>query len=534
MVGESYTDQISGGAINTSDVGLNSQTSATTITLTNPAKRIQRITMTAASQQLRMPPADVLSNGTDFVVDNVGANAFDITTNDGATVIVAAATGSGYLVYVVDNGTEQGTWQGRALAGGGASSGANSDITSLLGLTTPLTPAQGGTGIDGSATGGSAQYVKQESSGGNFTIGTIPVGDYPTMTGDSGSGGTKGAVPAPGSGDASNQKFLKADGTWTTPSGTGAAASETYVTMGNSAGLSAERALTAGTGVSITDGGADSTVTINVSNAVPATSGNALAFVRVNSAATGLEYRTPQQSIDAISQMTTRGDIITHDGSNVVRKALGASKTVLQSDGSDPVYSLVAVDNMATGVGAFETGDTCDSFRASKTGWVLLDGRTIGSAASGATNRANADTEDLFTVLWNQLADAQAAVSGGRGVSASADFAADKTLTLPDASGHARAGRDNMSGTSRNNLTSALNGDTLGASGGAETHSLTGAQNGPHNHDYLATPNNTTAVQTSGSANVSGQTTAQTSTSGSGTAHNNTQPTLIMNVFIKL
>lgn len=46
------------------------------------------------------------------------------------------------------------------------------------------------------------------------------------MVGDSGSGGTKGLVPAPAAGEAAALKYLKADGTWqTTPSA--AAASET-------------------------------------------------------------------------------------------------------------------------------------------------------------------------------------------------------------------------------------------------------------------------------------------------------------------
>ncbi len=42
-----------------------------------------------------------------------------------------------------------------------------------------------------------------------------------TMIGDTGTGGTKGLVPAPGSGDAAAGKFLKADGTFAVPSGTG-------------------------------------------------------------------------------------------------------------------------------------------------------------------------------------------------------------------------------------------------------------------------------------------------------------------------
>ena len=41
------------------------------------------------------------------------------------------------------------------------------------------------------------------------------------MVGDSGAGGTKGLVPAPAAGDAAASKFLKADGTWTAPTGAG-------------------------------------------------------------------------------------------------------------------------------------------------------------------------------------------------------------------------------------------------------------------------------------------------------------------------
>jgi len=54
------------------------------------------------------------------------------------------------------------------------------------------------------------------------------------MVGDSGSGGTKGLVPAPAGGDAAAVKFLKADGTWAVPAGTGGftAASTTEVLTG--------------------------------------------------------------------------------------------------------------------------------------------------------------------------------------------------------------------------------------------------------------------------------------------------------------
>lgn len=61
-------------------------------------------------------------------------------------------------------------------------------------------------------------------------------------------------------------------------------------------------------------------------------------------------------------------------------------------------------------------------------GWVELSDGTIGSASSGASTRANADTEDLYTLIWNGVSNTYAPVSGGRGVSAAADFAANKTI----------------------------------------------------------------------------------------------------------
>lgn len=53
----------------------------------------------------------------------------------------------------------------------------------------------------------------------SINSGTVPAANLPAMVGDSGSGGTRGAVPAPAAGDAAAGKFLKADGTWATASG---------------------------------------------------------------------------------------------------------------------------------------------------------------------------------------------------------------------------------------------------------------------------------------------------------------------------
>lgn len=92
-----------------------------------------------------------------------------------------------------------------------------------------------------------------------------------------------------------------------------------------------------------------------------------------------------------------------------------------------------------------QTGMTHFEFvQATKSGYVRLNGRTLGNAASGATERANADASALFIYLWNNMTNALAPVSTGRGGSGASDFAANKTITLPDCRGAAMIGLDDM------------------------------------------------------------------------------------------
>jgi len=77
-------------------------------------------------------------------------------------------------------------------------------------------------------------------------------------------------------------------------------------------------------------------------------------------------------------------------------------------------------------------------FAAAPAGYIDLNGGTIGSTASGASTRANADTINLYTEIWNNtaVADLPIYTSAGavtaKGASAAADFAANKRLTIPD------------------------------------------------------------------------------------------------------
>jgi len=142
-------------------------------------------------------------------------------------------------------------------------------------------------------------------------------------------------------------------------------------------------------------------------------------------------------------------------------------------------------------------------------GHILAAG-TIGSNASGAihtTTTAGQDTEPLYTHFWNQCADAQCPVSGGRGASAAADYAANKTLTLPDIEGTTLRMLTDMVGSSNNRITvagSGLDGTILAAVGGSETHQLigdelpsispSGSTNTSGNHNHAGSSTNTTGA----------------------------------------
>jgi microcystin-dependent protein len=100
-------------------------------------------------------------------------------------------------------------------------------------------------------------------------------------------------------------------------------------------------------------------------------------------------------------------------------------------------------------------------------GFVRANGRTIGNATSSGTERANADTLALFTFLYN--VDPNLVVSGGRGASPAADYAANKNIALPDWRGRTLAFLDDMGNTAAGRLTAAGFGVAATVLGAAST-----------------------------------------------------------------
>lgn len=156
-------------------------------------------------------------------------------------------------------------------------------------------------------------------------------------------------------------------------------------------------------------------------------------------------------------------------------------------------------------------------------GFLLCYGQSLNAASSP-------EYADLYAIIGTTY--------GGTGITA---------FNVPDLRGRVAAGQDDMGGTSANRLTSPLDGDVLGGSGGTQTHALTIAELAAHTHSV---DNTMSFTQTAGASNfdpgavhvgananrydASPQNMGATSGSaGSGTAHPNVQPTIILNKIIK-
>jgi microcystin-dependent protein len=153
---------------------------------------------------------------------------------------------------------------------------------------------------------------------------------------------------------------------------------------------------------------------------------------------------------------------------------------------------------------------------AAPTGWLLCYGQAVSRTTYAA----------LFT-----------AISTTYGVGDGST-----TFNLPDYRGRVLAGKDDMGGSAASRLTNSgtgnpgINGATLGAAGGVDRHTLTTAQLASHSHaassgSFLA------SVGAGGTGTISAGSTVQaqanSGTSGSGEAHPNVQPTIVVNYIIR-
>lgn len=130
----------------------------------------------------------------------------------------------------------------------------------------------------------------------------------------------------------------------------------------------------------------------------------------------------------------------------------------------------------------FSTGDVKLTIKnVADPGWVIMNDGSIGNAASGATTRANADTQALFELVWNNIINTWCPVQDSigaavtRGASATADFNANRRIVLPRVLGRALAAAGAGTG-----LTSRQLGQYLGT----ETHLLSQTETPLKSHTH--------------------------------------------------
>lgn len=142
-------------------------------------------------------------------------------------------------------------------------------------------------------------------------------------------------------------------------------------------------------------------------------------------------------------------------------------------------------------------------------GWLLCYGQALSRAE--------------YATLFNAIGTTHGAGDGST------------TFNLPDCRGRVTVGKDGMGGTKANRVTTAVSGfdgDTLGAVGGGQSHTLASSEGPTHSHNISVSNGGGATTQLTGSAAQAPGVQATTS-AGSSSAHRNMQPSLIANKMIK-
>lgn len=235
---------------------------------------------------------------------------------------------------------------------------------------------------------------------------------------------------------------------------------------------------------------------------------------------------TAQKLNDIIGQATFTSAADTTDNSTLT---LGSSKLKVKDAGitstqlaTDAVITTKILDGAVTAakldsaaVSVLMPSGSLMPYAGSSapTGYLLCDGAAISRATFSA----------LFALVGTTY-------GSGDGSS---------TFNIPDLRGRVIAGQDDMGGSSANRLTGltgGVDGDVLGGTGGAETHTLTTSELPAHDHNLpvdIGGALNIQSLTSTGGSDQGYDGSVDSTSTGGGLAHNNVQPTIILNYIIK-
>ena len=210
--------------------------------------------------------------------------------------------------------------------------------------------------IKGNNTGGTANAL-------DLTV-TQTTAILNSMVGDSGAGGTKGLVPAPASGDAAANKFLKADGSWSAPTGAGdvvGPASSTDNGFAKFDGTTGK--LIKDSAATISNGDVNASAAIAVNKLAASTASRALVsdgsgFISaatttateigfVNGVTSSIQTQISANQLRSV--LTAKGDLYAATASNTVdRLAVGTNGFLLQANSSTSTGLQYVTPNNST------------------------------------------------------------------------------------------------------------------------------------------------------------------------------------------
>lgn len=280
---------------------------------------------------------------------------------------------------------------------------------------------------------------------------------------------------------------------------------------------------------------------------------------------------TPQNAYSDVDLTSALPNPLECDASGRLQQfflADGKIKVLLTDKNGAEVLSAdnVLVIGSAAGGGStvdpnaiYQTGDIKARWGTGvHSGWVRANGRTIGSASSGATERANSDTQTLWEYICTNDTTLRATISGGYSGSCANDYAANKTIQLPDYRGRNIAGLGDMGNSATTDLTSTYCGadpTVLGQACGAQSKTLaqanlpSGALSGSsatYTNNDLVVISGSSAVNTDAASGISlyqaaayraatdGASISGINLNGSGTAFATVAPSRLTTIYIKL